>query len=76
LIPLSIQEEPVRVRRGDIEALLKEPLFATGIREWSRFRRFGLPHGGGHLQENRLYVRVMEIFEQEYNDFLYSLTGK
>ena len=76
MIPLSTQEEPVRVRMGDIEALLKGPLFATGMREWSRFRRFGLPHGRGYLQENRLYVRVIEIFEQEYNDFLYRLMEK
>jgi hypothetical protein len=44
--------------------LLADELFMTGMREWNRFRRFGLPHGRGYLYEKRLYVRVIEIFEQ------------
>jgi hypothetical protein len=62
------------MRRGDVPGLLADELFVTGMREWNRFRRFGLPHGRGYLHEKRLYLRVIEIFEQEYNDFLYSQT--
>jgi hypothetical protein len=76
LVSLSIQEGPERVRRGDIPKLLREPLFTSGLREWNRYRKFGLAHGLGYLNERRLYTRAMEIFEQEYNDFLYGETRK
>lgn len=74
MVPLSVQDEPVRVRRGDVPGLLEGPLFLSGLREWNRYRRFGLPHGRGYLGERRLYALVIEIFEQEYNAFLYDKT--
>jgi hypothetical protein len=45
------------------------------MREWSRYRRFGLPHGRGYMGERRLYALAIEIFEQEHNDFLHSQMG-
>ncbi|MDR1903078.1 MAG: hypothetical protein LBQ88_12465 [Treponema sp.] len=52
-------------------SMINEPFFISAYKEWSRYRRFGLPHGQGYMREKNLYVRVIELFEQEFNDFQY-----
>lgn len=55
------------IKFRDIEGYLKSELFLQGLQEWRRFKRFGLPHGQGWANERPRYVRVVEIFEQEYD---------
>lgn len=65
LVRISIEDEPVSVKRRDVMGLLASRLFITAWREWARFRRFGLAHGGGPNQERSRYIRVIEVMEQE-----------
>lgn len=53
------------VRRGDIPGLLDDPFVSRALREWARYRRFGLAHGNGPAGERHLYVRVIETAELE-----------
>jgi hypothetical protein len=54
-----------------VEKMLGDSFFVSACREWNRFKRFGLPHGKGYMGERRLYVRAIEIMEQEFNDWQY-----
>lgn len=45
--------------------LLRDRWTVGAIKAWTRYRRFGLEHGGGPAQERPLYIRVIEICEQE-----------
>ena len=41
------------------------------MREWHRWKRFGLAHGRGPIHERPIYVRCLEICEQEYDLWQY-----
>jgi hypothetical protein len=64
------------VRRGDIPALIEDELVQTAFGEWHRFRRFGLPHARGWAAERPVYVRIIEICEQEYDLYQAQEIGK
>lgn len=53
------------IRRGDIPAILGDEWTVAAIRAWTRYRRFGLEHGRGPAGERPLYMRVIEVCEQE-----------
>ena len=70
LIRISVEVEPVPVRRSEARALLTKRMFITAWHEWSRFRRFGLPHGGqGYKRERGPVIWVIEALEQELEAF-------
>ena len=70
MIRISSQDEPFPVRRKDVRALLVNRLFVTGWNEWSRFKRFGLPHGGlGYKRERGPLIWAIEALEQELEAF-------
>ena len=67
ILPSSTEESgKMLIKRKEVPRLLTNPLFLSGWREWARYRRFGLPHGGGWRNEKPLVVRVIEVFEQEF----------
>jgi hypothetical protein len=67
ILPSSTEESgKMLIKRKEVPRLLTNPLFLSGWREWTRYRRFGLPHGGGWRNEKPLVVRVIEVFEQEF----------
>lgn len=53
------------VRRGDVHDILRGELFLTAWTEWRRWSRFGLAHGKGWVDERPVYIRAIEICEQE-----------
>lgn len=69
LVRISTIKVPVPVRRRDAARLLEHRAFVSGWHEWSRYKRFGLPHGSGYRGERPLLIRVIEAFEQELEDY-------
>ncbi len=68
LIHLSTgEEDQAGVRRGDIPGLLDDQFVRAALKEWSRYKRFGLANGHGWRGERALYVRTIEVCEQEYS---------
>lgn len=63
------------VQRGEIAEVLSDPFVLMAMKEWRRFRRFGLAHGGGYANERRLYIAIIEACETEY-DFVSSCLRK
>ena len=54
------------ILRDDIPALFTEDLF-DAIHLWKRWKRFGLPHGGGWLDEGERIIQLINIVEDEWN---------
>ena len=54
------------VRRGEIPRIMADQFTRDALADWNRYRRFGLANGGGWKQERMLYIRVLEVCEQEY----------
>lgn len=70
MVRISSADELQPVKRRDVSKLLSHRLFVTGWNEWSRFKRFGLPHGGlGYKRERGPVIWVIEILEQELEAF-------
>jgi hypothetical protein len=53
------------IKRGNVPGLLIDELHRSAWNQWCRWKRFGLPHGGGYLQEGELWVTCMEILDEE-----------
>jgi hypothetical protein len=53
------------IKRGSVPAILADELHRCAWNEYCRWKRFGLPHGGGYLQEGALWVTCMEIIDEE-----------
>ncbi|MFW5777401.1 MAG: hypothetical protein ACOCZB_08970 [Spirochaetota bacterium] len=67
IVYLSTEDEGKGfVRRGDIPAIMADEFTRDALGEWNRYRRFGLANGQGWRQERMLYVRVLEVCEQEF----------
>lgn len=60
---LSTGESPY-FTRGDIPSYFTE-LFYDAYQVWSRYVKFGLPHGGGWKHEREIVVKIIEIFDAE-----------
>jgi hypothetical protein len=58
------------IRRGDIPAIMRDDFVRDALSEWNRFTRFGLANGAGWKNERILYVRVIEVCEQEHQHTL------
>lgn len=69
LVRISVEDDPVAIKRRDAPGLLRSKLFTSAWREWGRFKRFGLPHGAGWKKERGPVIRVIEAFEQEFEDY-------
>jgi len=69
LVRISTSDVPVAVKRRDILGLATSAMFAHAWREWSRYRRFGLPHARGPNAERPVLIRVIEVLEQEFEDY-------
>lgn len=69
LVKISTEDVPVSVVRRSVPALLHTKLFVSAWIEWSRYRRFGLPHAAGWKREKAAIVRVIEVLEQEFEAF-------
>ena len=52
------------VRRGDILGYFDET-FYTAMRLWVNWKRFGLPNGGGWLNEPEVVLRVITVVDEE-----------
>jgi len=59
------------VKRGEIPALVSSELVVAAWHEWQRWKRFGLAHGRGWIHERPIYVRAIEICEQELECWQY-----
>jgi hypothetical protein len=46
--------------------LVSDETFVTAWSEWSRYKRFGLPHGRGWRAERPQWVRAIEAIDQEF----------
>jgi len=66
LVGVSVEDVLQKVKRRDVLALITAPLFVSAWRAWSRYRRFGLAHGQGSDNERPLYIRAIEVLEQEF----------
>jgi hypothetical protein len=67
IVYLSTEEDgKTLVRRGDVPRIMEDEFTRDALADWNRYRRFGLAHGAGWKQERMLYVRVLEVCEQEY----------
>jgi hypothetical protein len=54
------------VRRGDIPGIITGETVVTAWNEWQRWKRFGLPHGQGWINERPQWIKAVEICEQEF----------
>lgn len=59
------------VKRREIPALVSGELVIGAWHEWQRWKRFGLAHGKGWIHERPIYVRAIEICEQEFEHWQY-----
>jgi hypothetical protein len=70
MVRISTEVELVPVRRNAVRVLLTSKVFVSGWNEWSRFKRFGLPHGGsGYKTERGPLITALEVLEQELEAF-------
>lgn len=69
LVKIATAKEAQMVRRRDVPGLIMSSLFGSAWKEWSRFRRFGLPHGMGWRAERPTVIRAIEVLEQEFEGY-------
>lgn len=62
-------DDPVFIKRKDVPGILKSKMFLSAWREWIRFRDFGLAHGSGPNGERPIYIKALQILQQEIAGF-------
>lgn len=68
-VKTELDDDPVFIKRKDVPELLKNRLFLSAWREWIRFRDFGLAHGNGPNGERPVYIKALQILQQEFAGF-------
>lgn len=74
-------EEPISLgrfgilRRRQIYPYLTEDLYHA-VRLWKDYRRFGLPHGKGYMDESDEYISLINSFEDTYEEAVNDIRRK
>jgi hypothetical protein len=59
------------IKRKDIPGIVRAEVVTAAWHEWQRWKRFGLAHADGWVRERPIYVRAIEICEQELDHWQY-----
>jgi len=53
------------IKRGDVPKFLDDEFHRSAWNQWCRWKRFGLPHDSGWIRERYIWIRCMEIIDEE-----------